>query len=276
MGLLDRVRDVRRVAEATIADPEQHTVIDERTGVRSTQAADVRMSMRQLDAIWSAMHLERLARTYWRYLSRVCLGLIRVHYTATERAVVLIGRPFVLLRFRAPEYELSSTHGAVRWSIESGLLVAPRGHHGDGYLEIDVERREDPAGGAVAHVRVTVANFYPSLWFGIAKWFYVNTQSRVHVIVTHGFLRSLERLELPESRVGRFARYGVGAVPPPGLVDRIDRSADAGTGRNGGSAAPPVDVTEGSTPWAVVATLALGNAVAVALAVRLWRRRSGD
>ena len=31
--------------------------------------------------IWTPMHLERLARTYWKYLSRVTLGLIRVEYT---------------------------------------------------------------------------------------------------------------------------------------------------------------------------------------------------
>ena len=40
-------------------------------------------------------------------------------------------------------------------------------------------------------------------WF--ARWFYANTQSRIHVLVTHGFLRSLARLELEESAVGRFA-----------------------------------------------------------------------
>ena len=40
--------------------------------------------------IWTPMYLERLARTYWRYLSRVTLGLIRVDYTDTERAVVLL------------------------------------------------------------------------------------------------------------------------------------------------------------------------------------------
>ena len=54
--------------------------------MRSIQAADLTMPEDELDAIWSPMHLERLARTYWKYLSRVTLGLIRVAYTPTERA----------------------------------------------------------------------------------------------------------------------------------------------------------------------------------------------
>ena len=77
MTLLSRRRE-RRVADARIASPEEHTVIDARGAVRSIQAADVTMAEEQLEAIWSPMHLERLARTYWRYLSRVTLGLIRV------------------------------------------------------------------------------------------------------------------------------------------------------------------------------------------------------
>ena len=63
--------------------------MDDQGAVRSIQAADLTMPAGELDAIWSPMHLERLARTYWKYLSRVTLGLIRVDYTPTERAVVL-------------------------------------------------------------------------------------------------------------------------------------------------------------------------------------------
>jgi hypothetical protein len=35
-------------------------------------------------------------------------------------------------------------------------------------------------------------------------WVYKATQSRIHVIVTHAFLRSLAKLDLAESRVQRF------------------------------------------------------------------------
>src|SRR3954463_6986175 len=151
----------RRVADAKIASPEEHTVIDASGAVRSIQAADVTMEEAQLEEIWSPMHLERLARTYWKYLSRVSLGLIRVSYTATERTVVLIGRPFVLLRFEAPEYEMSATRGIVRWRIRDGLLVA-RGN--EGHLEIDVRRvRGEERGEARIHVGVGGASFYPAI-----------------------------------------------------------------------------------------------------------------
>ena len=42
MKLLNR-QDERRIANAVIADPEEHTVMDEKGGVRSVQAANVEM-----------------------------------------------------------------------------------------------------------------------------------------------------------------------------------------------------------------------------------------
>ena len=96
---------------------------------------------------------------------------------------------------------------------------------GRGYLEIDVQRHPPGSDGrAILHVEVEVANFYPSLASGIGNWFYANTQSRIHVIVTHGFLRSLARLDLAESRVGRFATLD--EVPGP-----ADAAARAGQRR---------------------------------------------
>ena len=202
MKLLNR-HDERRIANAVIADPEQHTVMDDGGAVRSIQAANVDMPEDELLALWKPMNLERLARTYWKYLSRVTLGIIRVTYTENERAVVVIGRPLVLLRFHAPEYDISDGRGVVQWRIQDGLLVSKRN---EGYLEIDVKRMEsDRQGYGRVHVEVEVANFYPALSTFIARWVYVNTQSRIHVLVTHGFLRSLARMELEESAVGRFA-----------------------------------------------------------------------
>jgi hypothetical protein len=193
-------------AEAVIVDPEDHTTLDSGGAVRSIQAADLTMPEEELVKIWEPAFLERLARTYWRFLTRSTLGLIRVAYTERERYVVLLTRPFVLLSFQAPEYELEDDRGIVRWRIEKGLLVSKRGRGGDGYLEIDVSRREsDKPGYAVAHVEVEVANFYPAIASGIATWLYKMTQSRIHVIVTHGFLRSLARLDFAESRVGKYA-----------------------------------------------------------------------
>jgi hypothetical protein len=258
MKLLNR-RGERTVADAVIADPEEHTVMDDQGAVRSTQAADVIMPEEQLDAIWSPTHLERLARTYWKYLSRVSLGLIRVEYTADERAVVFIARPFVLLRFHAPEYELSGQRGIVRWRIRDGVLVAQRDH---GHLEIDVRRYpSDRPGYARAHVEVEVSNFYPALSVWVARWFYANTQSRIHVLVTHGFLRSLARLELEQSAVGRFAEPG--PVPAGGNGDRATIAAPVFQ--------PPVTV--GDTPWPLVIGLGAAAGAAAGTAAALLLRR---
>jgi hypothetical protein len=205
----------------------------------------------ELDAIWNPTHLERLARTYWKFLSRVSLGLIRVRYTDDERAVVLLGRPFVLLRFHAPDYELSAERGVVRWRIKDGVLVAQPDH---GHLEIDVRRLPASRPGyARAYVEVEVANFYPALSVWVARWFYANTQSRIHVLVTHGFLRSLARLELEESAVGRFA-------PLP-----------AGTNGDGQQHQEPVTV--GDTPWPLVIALGISAGVATALLARRYAPR---
>jgi hypothetical protein len=204
------------VAQATIVDPEEHTTMDERGAVRSIQAADIRLPKDALEAIWTPMHLERLARTYWRYLTRLTLGLIRVIYEDDGRAVVLVSKPFVLLRFKAPEYEMVSVGGRVRWRIASGVLVSRSAHGADGYLQIEV-RRCDPVDERTdrVHVEVEVANFYPALASAVARWFYSATQSRIHVVVTHGFLRSLARLDLAESVVGRYEPPDAGDVPGP-------------------------------------------------------------
>ncbi len=197
---------------ATVANLQDLSTEDARTGaVRSVQGADLSLPEDALRQIWSPMHLERLARTYWRFLSRVTLGLIRVHYSTAERFVVLIARPLKLLTFAAPEYEMDADHGVVRWRIESGLLVARRGRGADalggqGHLQIRVRRSgADQAGRACLHVEVEVANFHPAIATRLGRRIYNITQSKIHVLVTYGFLRSLSRLDLAKSKVGRFA-----------------------------------------------------------------------
>jgi hypothetical protein len=211
------LRRPRRVARAEIVDPDDHTTMDAGGAVRSIQAADVTLPAAALAELWTPMYLERLARTYWRYLSRCTLGIIRVKYDEDGRAIVLLTRPFVLLRFKAPEYEMNADRGIVRWRIDRGVLVSRAAHGGDGLLQIDV-RRCPPvdADTARVHVEVEVANFYPALASAVARWFYSATQSRIHVIVTHGFLRSLARLDLARSVVGRYATpEHADAVPDP-------------------------------------------------------------
>ena len=216
--------------QATILDLEDHTVSAPSGAVRSVQAADLVLPAQALEAIWSPAHLERLARTYWRFLTRVTLGLIRVIYTERERFVVVVARPLVLISFQAPEYELDGDRGLVRWRIERGVLVSRRGRGGVGYLQIEVRRCPDQSPGvARVHVEVEVANFYPAIAVSLSRRLYAATQSRVHVIVTHGFLRSLARLDLAESRVRRWA----GLVPPVPAPPAAD-----GASPDGGWTAP--------------------------------------
>jgi hypothetical protein len=218
----------RRLADTAITNLHDLSTVDERTGaMRSVQTADLQLSERALGELWSPAYLERLARTYWRFLTRVTLGLVRVRYTEGERFVVLLFRPLTLLAFRAPEYELERDHGVVRWRIERGLLVARAGRESKGHLQIDVRRvhaegsegegstadgweAEGPK-GARLRIEVEVANFHPAIASGISLRLYNATQSRIHVIVTHGFLRSLARLDLAESRVGSLAQDGEAA-----------------------------------------------------------------
>jgi hypothetical protein len=184
--------------------------------VTTRQSADVTLPRSELDPLWTPEHLEMLARTYWRFLTRSSLGMLRVLYTPTSRAVVLFGKPLTLLRFHAPEYETSADCGIVTWRIDRGLLVAPAGR-GKGWLRISVRRPpesllpDDPTTAAddFTTVRVSseVASFYPMLagwgWFWkIGRFIYRQTQLRAHVIVTNAFLRSLARLDLEPSKVG--------------------------------------------------------------------------
>jgi hypothetical protein len=184
------------------------TTEDQASGaMRSVQAADVTLAQAQLERLWTPENLERLACTYWRFITRVTLGLIRVAYSESERSVVLVERHLELLTFHAPEYEMDGERGVVRWRIKRGLLVARSGHDGLGHLQIDVRRLAASAQGcACLHVEVEVANFHPAIATRLGKRVYNATQAKIHVFVTNGFLRSLARLDLAESRVGQFAR----------------------------------------------------------------------
>jgi hypothetical protein len=207
---------------AEITNLDDQTSMSPDGAVRSVQGADITLPEAELERLWAPPTLENLARTYWRFLSRVTLGLIRVYYTETERFVSLLFRPLVLLRFQAPEYEMNADRGIVRWRIERGVLVSKKGRGGNGFLEIDVLRCPAPEPGrARLHVEVEVANFYPAIARAFSRWVYRNTQSRIHVLVTHGFLRSLARLDLARSRVGRFAR--IEDVPDPSGPRPLER-----------------------------------------------------
>jgi len=219
-----RVLERRRRARARVnllRQPRSEYAAD--AGIGSKQVAEVTLPREELDRVWSAEYLERFARTYWRFLSRVSLGLLRVLYTEDSREVVLIARPLVLLRFKAPEYEIDADGGMVKWPIDRGVLVAPNGR-GRGYLRLGVRRLPSPDGAdeATAVVTSEVVNFYPAIAARVGRWIYNQTQLRIHVIVTHAFLRSLANLDLDESRVGSLSRAALRRSPEasPGRGER--------------------------------------------------------
>jgi hypothetical protein len=210
-----RPRDPRRLLERRRRAHARVTILPvpqsgyaEDGSIGSRQTAQVSLPREELDRIWSAEYLERLARTYWHFLSRISLGVLRVVYGPDSREVVVFRRPFVMLRFRKPEYETHAEGGSVTWPIDRGLLVAPNGR-GRGYLRLSVEREPASEGAGEASVSVSsdVVNFYPLIagwgWFGrIGRMIYNQTQLRIHVIVTNAFLRSLANLEFERSAVG--------------------------------------------------------------------------
>jgi hypothetical protein len=249
-----RKRDPRRLvknARATrarvkiVGKPQNSSAPD--GSVTSKQVADIYLPQSELDRVWSPEYLERLARTYWRFLTRVSLGLIRVKYRPDAREIVLLTRPFVLLTFKVPEYETEAMRGSVTWRIDKGLLVAPHGR-GKGYLRIEVDRREDwsdgPGGLQIARVTSEVGNFYPMIggwgWFAkIGRFIYQITQLTIHAIVTDAFFRSLARLDLEPSVVGalreqadeaRAAGDEAGAQRADAIADQESAPRRAATG----------------------------------------------
>ena len=210
--LLERER--RALGRVTIVEvPQSGYSADGALGSR--QEAEVTVPRAELEKIWRPEYLERLARTYWSFLSRFSLGLIRVLYSEDSRDVVFLRRPFVLLRFHKPEYHLNSDGGTVTWPINRGVLVARRGR-GRGFLRLSVHRKpaEDGADEVTVVVSSEVVNFYPTLATRLSRWIYEQTQLRIHVIVTHAFLRSLANLELEPSRVGALRAAAEAALTP--------------------------------------------------------------
>lgn len=200
---------------AVVHRPTDDTAVGSDGAVRSIQAADIDLPADAFGELWTPATLERLARTYWAFLSRCTLGLIRVAYREDGRDVVLLRRPLVLLSFKSPEYEMNDDRGIVRWPIDRGLLVARTGRGRDGYLEIDVRRRGTVGPGVErVNVEVEVANFYPQIAHWLSRFVYTNTQSRIHVLVTYGFLRRLVSRELEESVTGRYAGPQTAAETP--------------------------------------------------------------
>jgi hypothetical protein len=196
--------DRRTPASVRLLRTQEAERVSQTGAVGSVQEAELTVPPALFERIWSSEHLERLARAYWRHLGRATLGLVRVVYGEDSRSVVLLSRRLVLLRFRAPDYEVAANRGSVTWRIARGVLVAREGRD-HGFLRIGVERAPDverPGCYRSLRVRLEVRNFYPWLrgsgrFARFGAWLYGQTQLRIHRLVCNAFLRSLARLDLP-------------------------------------------------------------------------------
>lgn len=161
------------------------TTLDAAGAARSVQAAELVVA----DDLAEPAGMQRVACGYWRHLRRATLGLTRSHpRPATDGHVLaLLAPPLALMTFGAPRFG----PGEVCWSIEGGLLAARPG----GELQVTLRPRGPAAPGRMrVHAEVEVRGYHPAIAATIAPWAYLAIQARVHVCVTHGFLRSLREL----------------------------------------------------------------------------------
>ena len=166
-----------------------------RTGaVQSVQEAELGLD-KPTSSVVNRGFLESAAHAYWQLITRWTLGLIRETSDEGDQCIVLIARPLVLLRFNAPDYEVSENHGSVIWRIKRGILVSPEGRH-RGSLRLGVAAVDEAQGGCRVQIRMEVHNFYPWLrgngrFAQVGVWVYAQTQRRIHRAVTRGFLRRI-------------------------------------------------------------------------------------
>src|SRR5206468_11603822 len=96
---------------------------------------------------------------YWRFLSHVALGLIRVRCTSDECLLVVVGRPLVLLAFKAPDLAQGDDGVSIWWPITGGLLLSRDGRADPGVLRISIIR----LGGHRVRAEVSVTGFVPTV-----------------------------------------------------------------------------------------------------------------
>ena len=205
--------EVRQLAHAVIRDPDEHTTFDERGAVRSIQAADLTLPGEELDSCgrrctWSASRARTGSTSRAsRSASSASPTRRRSAWSCSSR-----GRSCCCASARrSTTIDADARDRALAHPRRAARRARAATH---GYLEIDVRRCPEEAPGQATHARRGGGReLLPGARLPVARWFYANTQSRIHVLVTHGFLRSLARLELEESAVGRFAGPDAGAAP---------------------------------------------------------------
>jgi hypothetical protein len=184
------------VAVELIAGGREKTAV--RGPVASIHQAELTVAVEGSEQLVGTGFVREVADEYWRFLSRISLGILRRHSEPDHVSLVVVSPRAALLRFRAPRYAASATSEEVEWGIDRGLLVAGRGR-GQGLLRISIERLahsgRDP-GKARLLMRMEVLGYYPRSrghgWFApMGAWIYGHTQAQIHRIVLRGFMRSL-------------------------------------------------------------------------------------
>lgn len=173
-------------------------------GITCEQEALITVDRETFREIWTPSTLELFARSYWEFIRRRTLGTIRVVYNGGKPTVALFGK-LPLLRFSQPVLTTGNERASVEWPIEQGMLVARDGR-GQGFLRIAAEREPGDESEPKLRVSSTVSNFYPWIrgtgrFADLGTWIYSQTQLRIHIAVTRGFLESLD--ELPEEVIRR-------------------------------------------------------------------------
>ncbi len=211
-----------------IVDPEGPPTLDAAGRARSVQAADLPLRPATFAAIFSPDGPDRLARAYWRFLTRITLGLIRVVRTPDAELVVLLGRPAVLLAFGLPDCRLEPDRALITWEIRGGLLAVRQPAGPDGSLTIDLRRLDRaPLGAHAVRVEVSVAGFRPTIARRFGRTAYALTQARVHVFVTHSFMRWLARARLACPRAPAESRPTAGSPTPRSREHRSEISGNS-------------------------------------------------
>ena len=207
MTLLSRLQRAR-VADSVIARSREHTVDGRgRRGALDPgrRRHDARAS--ELEEIWTPMYLERLARTYWRYLSRVTLGLIRVDYTDASAASCCCAARSCCCASTRPSTRSTRDRGIVRWRIARRRCSSPARAR---RRRLPGDRRPPLPGGRARarrriHVEVEVANFYPAI-ADLARALVLRAHAVAHPRARHPRLPALARAARPRGVGGRALR----------------------------------------------------------------------
>lgn len=126
------------------------------------------------------------ADRYFQFLSRFGRPWLRIHHGGYGKVKVkALG--IALLAFGAPKLVVLPDGHAVRYPIQGGALVQPE-HGREGFLEVGVQRNLLSLTVSGYHARLPGARSNP-----LRTWFYLQTQSALHLYIARRYLDLLAR-----------------------------------------------------------------------------------